>query len=359
MAELDQERRAVAERFRVTHAIENALTAQQARLFVRSIQNSWGVVPLDWTARQSVELFADARRLIHAASIFEETDGENSDAATDCYRRAGEILEWLARSRDRVTRDVPVEVLAAGAYQLAGLPAMATGLLKRTELQGPGEIFGAFLACDLDRVLERSAEFWRLHEALTGSEGSAVLLDGPEAEPLPASEQAVAPLGDEADGAEKPEPDEGALDPAERSGSAGRIAWYVVVETVRALGLLADGLRRGEEARSALAMEKLDALANLATRWAGDEAWLVLRLMRATATRFLRNSLHRRGAPLAGGSNPPRRGSAASRASSSRADAASCGRRRSRVLSDWSKAAPSRYARPRGQARRSWLTSPS
>jgi|TARA_R100001129_G_scaffold107803_2_gene73803 hypothetical protein len=311
VAELGKERREAAEQFRFAHAIENQLTAQQARLFVRSIQNSWGVVPLDWTARQSVELFADARRLIHAASIFEETDGENSKAATDCYRRAGEILEWLARSRDRVTRDVPVEVLAAGAYQLAGLPAMATGLLKRTELQGAGEIFGAFLACDLDRVLGRGAEFWRLHDALTGSEGSAVLLEGPDAKSLPASEQAASPLGDEAEGDEaegdeaegdeEPDSDEGALASGERSGSAGRIAWYVVVETVRALGLLADGLRRGEEARSALAMEKLDALADLATRWAGDEAWLVLRLTRATATRFLRNSIHRRGAPLAGG----------------------------------------------------------
>ena len=80
MAELDKDRRALAERFRVAHAIENALTSQQARLFVRSIQNCWGVQPLAWTRRQSIELFGDARKLLHAAGIFEDTDGADTEA---------------------------------------------------------------------------------------------------------------------------------------------------------------------------------------------------------------------------------------------------------------------------------------
>ena len=145
MAELDEERRALAESFRLGHAIENALTAQQARLFVRSIQNSWDVQPLAWTQRQSLELFSDARRLLHAAGIFEDTDGPDSEAAASCYRRAGELLEWLSRSHDEVTREVPAEILAAGAYQLAGLPAMATGILRRSQVGGAGGVIVAFL----------------------------------------------------------------------------------------------------------------------------------------------------------------------------------------------------------------------
>lgn len=294
MAELEQERRALAERFRQTHAIENALTAQQARLFVRSIQNSWGVAPLEWTGRQSVELFVDARRLIHAASIFEETDGHGSDAANGCYRRAGEILEWLARSRDMVTRDVPTEVLAAGAYQLAGLPAMATGLLSRVELEGAGRIMGAFLAGDFDGVLRHIEDFWSRHGDLSGPAGSDGLLadvarDAPDAASDP-------------DGEPGPESDDGDLAQDARGVSDGRVAWYLVVETIRSLGLLADSIRRGEDGRGKLALEKLSALADIAARWAGDEAWIARRLAEATARRFARDSLHRRAAPLAAGS---------------------------------------------------------
>lgn len=288
MAELDEDRRALAERFRVTHAIENALTAQQARLFVRSIQNSWGVQPLVWTQSQSIELFSEARRLLHAAGIFEDTDGSDSEAATSCYRRAGELLEWLSRSRDEVTREVPAEILAAGAYQLAGLPAMATGILRLSKVDGAGGIIGAFLSCNFDSVLERTAVFWRDHADLTGRDGSARLLNAAE---------------DSAEGFQpqtsKPDQEwdaEGDDDPREEPFSP--IAWYIVVETVRTLGLLAEGLRRGEQNRTGTALEKLKALGDVATRWANDETWIMLRLVFAAAERFSRNNLHRRAAAL-------------------------------------------------------------
>ena len=290
MAEMDEERRALAEGFRVAHAIENSLTSQQARLFVRSIQNSWGVRPLDWTPRQSVELFSDARRLLHAAGIFENTDGADSDASASCYRRAGEILEWLSRSKDDVTREVPTEILAAGAYQLAGLPAMATGLLRRTKLEGAGGIIGAFLAGDFDSVLELTVVFWSANPELTGRDGSAYLLEA--AEDL-ADEPA--PIRDDG------EDEEGIVGEAEPEARPNPIAWYVVVETIRTLGLIAEGLRRGEETRTELALEKLGTMADVATRWANDETWVMLGLVLATAQRFARNSLHLRAASLVAG----------------------------------------------------------
>jgi hypothetical protein len=288
MAEFDEERRSLAERVRVTHAIENALSAQQARLFVRSIQNSWGVQPLAWTQGQSIELFGDARRLFHAASIFEDVDGPDSDAAASCYRRAGELLEWLSRSRDEVTREVPTEILAAGAYQLAGLPAMATGVLRRSNLGGAGGIISAFLSCDLDSVLGRTAVFWQENAELTGRDGSARLLDAVEE-----SAEGAIVLTPEAD--EELDAEE---DDLSREVPLRPIAWYIVVETVRALGLLAEGLRRGEQDRTGLALEKLKALADVATRWANDETWVMLRLLLAAAERFVQNSLHRRAAAL-------------------------------------------------------------
>jgi hypothetical protein len=292
MAEMDEERRALAENFRETHATENSLTPQQARLFVRSIQNSWGVKALDWTRRQSVELFSDARRLLHAASIFEDTDVPDAEGAASCYRRAGEILEWLSRSNDDVTHEVPAAILAASAYQLAGFPAMATGLLRRTKLEGAGGIIGAFLACDFDSVLERIASFWRENSELTGRDGSARLLEAAE---VAADKPAATYDGDDEGEGEDSD------DKAKAEDSRNPIAWYVVVEAIRALGLIAEGPRRGEEPRTERALEKLHAIADLATRWANDETWVLLRLVSAAAGRFARNSLHRRAAPLAAG----------------------------------------------------------
>jgi hypothetical protein len=108
MARLDEQRRALAMNIRFERAAENELTPAQARLFVRSLQTSWQVPPIAWGPRESHEQFEDARRRLHGAGIFREIDGEGSPESLSCYRRAAELLEWLARSSDPVTRDVPV-----------------------------------------------------------------------------------------------------------------------------------------------------------------------------------------------------------------------------------------------------------
>ena len=108
MPRLDAQRREAAAAFRQSRAVENELTPNQARLFVRCLQVAWQVPPIAWGQQELTEQFADARRLLHAARIFRDLDGENSPEATDCYRRAAELLEWLSRASDRVTRDVPL-----------------------------------------------------------------------------------------------------------------------------------------------------------------------------------------------------------------------------------------------------------
>jgi hypothetical protein len=291
MARLDEQRRALAMNLRVNRAAENELTPVQARLFVRSLQTSWQVPQIAWGARESHEQFNDARRLLHAAAILRELDGEDSPDSLGCYRRAGELLEWLARSSDPVTRDVPVALLAAGAYQLAGLPAMATSLLRQGGYGGGvADIFAAFLSVDFDRLLALAAIFWRDHADLTGRVGSAPLLNGEE-EDFETDE----PPGERPDAV--PAPRDGVGLAPEHADS--RIGWYVVVELVRALGLIGDSIRRGNDQRLGQAIEKLGDLSLLATRLASDELWILINLIEATAKRFAANSLHSRVAALA------------------------------------------------------------
>lgn len=287
MARLDEQRRQLAVNIRFNRAAENELTPSQARLFVRSLQASWRVPQIAWSARESREQFDDARRLLHAASIFLEIDGAESADALGCYRRSGELLEWLARASDDVTRDVPVGLLAAGAYQLAGLPAMATSLLRRGGYGGGvAEIFAAFLSADFERLLARSSEFWSDHPDLTGRYGSASLL----------AEGADDDREDDEPGLDADGRDQGAPETAD---TASRVGWYVVVELVRTVGLFADSIRRGNDERLALSLDKLSDLSAMATRLSSDELWVLINLIEATAKRFSSNSLHTRVSRLA------------------------------------------------------------
>lgn len=70
MANNDRERLQIARQVRNTLAVENTLSAIQARAFVRCLQTIWEVPLIHWNEQESEEQFADARRLLHAAEIW-------------------------------------------------------------------------------------------------------------------------------------------------------------------------------------------------------------------------------------------------------------------------------------------------
>ncbi|QEW21730.1 ski2-like helicase [Marinibacterium anthonyi] len=177
-------------------------------------------------------------------------------------------------------------LLAAGAYQLAGLPAMAASLLRGPQPAGAsGRIFAAFLRADFEVVLKEINGFWAAHPELTGREGSAPLLDEIEA----GGEPEVAP-----DAHAEPVEHLEADDP-----QANKIGRYLVAESVRAIGLFADAVRKGNRVRVEQSLAKLHSLATLAARLTSDELWLFFTLIEATARGFAANSIHDRVARLA------------------------------------------------------------
>jgi len=263
MPERDQNRLEAAERIRRELAIENNLSRAQARTYVRCLQATWQVPAIQWAERDSARQLADARRLLHAAHIFRSIEGQASLRALDCYRRAGEILEWLSRASDSTRNEVPVELLAAGSYQLGGLPAMAFGLLSQVSSKHHGvRLFSAFLRADFDSVLRHAAVFWRRHSDLTSADASAMLL---------------AAMGRGSD----------------EDKSTPTVGWVFSVELVRSLGLIADCLRRGDDDRLTIAMSKLHALDAMATRTFSDDASLVISIMRAVADGYVTASIYR------------------------------------------------------------------
>lgn len=254
MALFDPERLEVANTTRVALALENELSASQARSYVRCLQIGWNVPTIQWSQRDSVGQLGDARQLLHAAEIFREIEGPAAPRTIDCYRRAGEVFEWLARSADPTRTMAPLELFAAAAFQLGGLPAMASGLLSQIDPEESGSaLFASFLRADFDEVLTRSTSFWRNQPEFTTAAASRQILI------------------EEAD---------------------DRLAWYFTVELVRAIGLFADSLRRGDDTRLGLAHAKLKTLDSMAVRTFSDDVSMLVTLLHQVGSSFVDASIY-------------------------------------------------------------------
>ncbi|MDT7513621.1 DEAD/DEAH box helicase [Rhodoferax mekongensis] len=254
MSRLEDQRVEIANRVHEELGKENALTASQARLFVRCLQSAWKVPTIQWGETESGQQLADANRLLHVAGIFRQVEGPESIKAFECYRRCGELLEWLSRADDGVKALAPVELLAAGAYQLGGLPAMAAGLIRQVDQLEPGErLIGAFLSGDFDMVIAHVAAFWSENpQLITRDSGSTILKEATE----------------------------------------DRVDWYIAVSVIRTLGLFADALRRGNSSRLSLAMQKLRGIERLVVRTGSEELSILLYLLCATGEGYIASSVH-------------------------------------------------------------------
>lgn len=255
MPEYDPQRLEVANGARTRLTLENEITANQARSYVRCLQIGWQVDTIGWNRGDSESQLADARGLLQAAEIFSEIEGYQSPRAIDCYRRAAELLEWLARSADDVRTIAPIELLAGAAFQLGGQPAMASGLLGQLDLEEDGpKLFAAFFQADFDAVILHSMTFWDQNDDLTAPGSSQRILE---------------------------------------ENRDDRLSWYFTVELIRALGLFADSIRRGADDRLAKAAAKLKALDSMAVRTFSDDVSLLISLLRQVAERFSDASIYR------------------------------------------------------------------
>jgi len=255
MPESDPQRLEIANGARIRLALENEISANQARSYVRSLQIGWQVDTISWNHSDSEGQLADARSLLQAAEIFAEIEGHDAPRAIDCYRRAGEILEWLARSADDTRAIAPIELLAGAAFQLGGLPAMASGLLGQLDLEEDGpKLFAAFFQADFDAVLANAMAFWDENGDLTDAGSSRRILE---------------------------------------EDKDDRLSWYFTVELIRTLGLFADSIRRGDDGRLAKAAAKLKALDAMAVRTFSDDVSLLISLLRQVGERFADASIYR------------------------------------------------------------------
>lgn len=254
MPEFDEERLDLARAMQTDLAQESTLSALQARSFVRCLQSDWNVETIQWFDRDSDAILQQARHLIRAGRVLSTVGEGYPEEASLAFRRAGELLEWLARARDKVGQEIPTALIAAGCYQLGGLPAMASGLLRQVVHDDRGSrLFADFLKADFDAVLRRTASFWRDNRELT-RRGVEQQFFGEAAE--------------------------------------ATVTWFGTVELVRCIGLAAQTLRRGDTARFSVALNRLRDVERLLIRTSPDDVALLAFFLRSTCERFGRSTIY-------------------------------------------------------------------
>jgi len=187
-----------------------------------------------WGANESDLRLRDAIQLLHAGTILKE---DGNDRWRQCFQRCGELLEWLSHPNMQLSK-VPVQLLSAAAYVVAGFPARADALLRDADDGRYSAILRSFIRGNLATTLDEVRTYWQEHS----------------------NRQRSTPT----------------------QSSDDYVASRLVEEVIRALGVICSSARWADESRTAAAVEKLDALARIYASDRDPYSWLLARLRPCT-----------------------------------------------------------------------------
>ena len=208
-----------------------------------------------WRLDEQSERLYDAIRLVDAALIEKEAGIASWHMG---MKRAAELLEWLSIPALN-SEKLPLGLLAAAAYQLAGYPARSSTLLNLEANDGATSgILRSFLQADFVSLMALTNDFWVRNEASAPSD---------IAQDITSSLQLV-----------------------------------VTEKTVAALGVIAAFMRWGESERISLALQALVSIAEVSLGSNDTFSWLLAKLCSVVASRYydasLRQGLTRLGAEM-------------------------------------------------------------
>ncbi len=199
-----------------------------------------------WRLEESLDRLEEAVQLLEAAFI--EREILEDDHWRDGVRRAAELLEWLAHPEINLNQ-LPINLLAAAAYQLAGYPARASGLLGQNPIDDhESEILRALLIADFPELLRQLTKYWATPNTIDNSF-----------------------------------PDTGL--------SVNNFHQWVVQETCKALGVLCAEMRWGEMHRLDKALDKLASVSKMLLHGRDFYSWLLATLCSEVIVTYTRNSM--------------------------------------------------------------------
>jgi len=257
------------------------LTPSQAKLYSQRIRRDMSRDGLKSFGSEDVAARLEEALLLIEAAWIERENGD--EFWRQSMKRAAEILEWLSQPslrQGKYMRGVPIHLLSAAAYQLAGYPAMALGQLQRI----PGDeafsdLLLSFIRADFPATLAAVQRFW-------SGEQPDDLDDPQEAEgkshiPDPSFEDADS---DEEDG----EDDD---DEADDEAILVDLAQTAREHVVMCLGAIAAYMRSGDDILVSRALTKLEALAATYLHSRDPYSFILARLTAATARTYVEKSL--------------------------------------------------------------------
>jgi len=204
-----------------------------------------------WRKEEASIRLNDAMRLLEAAFIEREA---GSDSWRYEMRRVGELLEWLSHPELNPAK-LPIRLLAAAAYQLAGYPARSTGLLSEDALESTeSRILRSLLKAKFPELFRLLGEYW----ARTGPSITRAGTNLPwhDADALP-----------------------------------DKFHQWIVSETTSALGVLCATIRWGDESRLEKALDKLAAIGKVLLHGDDPYSWLLAKLCAEVAYVYTESSM--------------------------------------------------------------------
>ncbi|MDJ0799304.1 MAG: DEAD/DEAH box helicase [Calothrix sp. MO_167.B12] len=206
-----------------------------------------------WRDSEAGERLNDAIRLIEAAFIKREageTDWRNG------MLRAGEILEWLSHPQLN-PNNLPIRLLAAAIYELAGYPARAAGLLNEDAIEGiESEILRSLLKADFPNLLQLLTKHWTTALSLNSQVDTSLLWDETDTQSYKFNE-------------------------------------YIVNQTASSLGILCAEMRWGNEPRLEKAIEKFSDIAKVLLHGHDTYSWLLGKLCAEVTSVYVKTSLRK------------------------------------------------------------------
>jgi hypothetical protein len=246
------ERAALAGRRLQEELARPRLTVDLARLYSQHVRLRTGQGQLpSFTADEGARRLIDAVRLVDAS--FAARDRGDAGWRTG-LRRAAEVLEWLAHPETN-SEGLPLSLLGAACYHLAGYPARASSLARRDAGEEDAPLLRLLLQSDFEGLLSLAVAL--AYESRTS----------------------VPPRDEIAQGGEP------------SGATAEDLHELVVGEVAAALGVVAGEFRWGGGRRTAQALAKLHAAASVAMMISDPYEWLLLKLVAETAEASIGASL--------------------------------------------------------------------
>lgn len=204
-----------------------------------------------WQEEEMIECLNDAIRLLEAAFI---ERGSGNESWRDSVRRTGELLEWL--SHPQLNPDeLPLLLLSAASYQLAGYPARSLGLLNEDISESTeSKIVRFLLKAEFPILLRHLTKYW--------SANISSLL------PINTSSSRF-----------------------KAEGFSNDLQERIVRETASSLGILCAEMRWGNETRLGKALEKLTDVGKVLLHTYDPYSWLLAKLCAEVSSVYIESSM--------------------------------------------------------------------